>query len=192
MPIQCRSVKLGEVYGRLLVVSRAVDTPDGRPTFTCQCTCGIKKVIRAGALRSGNTKSCGCLHIEWSKKWAPSMVRDYRQKPAGVSALRAAFCATRQSAKRRQLDFSFTLEEFKTISSCSCHYCDSPPSNLSKTAGGVYTWNGVDRVDSKKGYVLENAVPCCKICNRAKGDMTLAEFERWIARVYKRYEARQN
>jgi hypothetical protein len=45
--------------------------------------------------------------------------------------------------------------------------------------------NGIDRIDSKLGYVEGNVVSCCKICNSAKGDLTLAEFENWINKMIK-------
>ena len=36
--------------------------------------------------------------------------------------------------------------------------------------------NGVDRVDSKGSYSIENSVPCCKTCNFMKGPMAKGEF----------------
>jgi hypothetical protein len=50
-------------------------------------------------------------------------------------------------------------------------YCHYPP------RGG---FNGIDRVDNSKGYILGNCVPCCSWCNRAKADGTLAKFMDWI------------
>ena len=48
----------------------------------------------------------------------------------------------------------------------------------------VLKCNGIDRVDSSKGYTLENSVPCCKYCNIAKHTMTSTEFYAWVRRVY--------
>ena len=44
--------------------------------------------------------------------------------------------------------------------------------------------NGIDRVDSSKGYVEDNVVSCCKYCNTAKNTMSRDEFFKWIKRVY--------
>jgi hypothetical protein len=50
-------------FGRLVVLKRA--KPDGKCTrYWCLCDCGKKKCIPARALRSGNTRSCGCLGRE--------------------------------------------------------------------------------------------------------------------------------
>lgn len=43
--------------------------------------------------------------------------------------------------------------------------------------------NGVDRVDSSRGYDKENIVPCCKICNRSKSDMSESDFIAWGLRL---------
>lgn len=48
-----------------------------------------------------------------------------------------------------------------------------------------YLYNGLDRVDSNKGYLKENVVPCCEICNKAKRDLSLCQFKKWINRLIK-------
>ena len=59
---------LGESYGRLSVLAFAGEyrTPKGycEPTFECMCSCGQTVIVRQANLRSGNTKSCGCLARE--------------------------------------------------------------------------------------------------------------------------------
>ena len=46
--------------------------------------------------------------------------------------------------------------------------------------------NGIDRINNSVGYTEKNSVPCCGTCNVAKGQMTLAEFKLWIARIHAR------
>ena len=48
----------------------------------------------------------------------------------------------------------------------------------------VLKCNGIDRIDSSKGYTVENSVACCKYCNTAKNTMSVDEFLKWIGRVY--------
>ena len=48
---------------------------------------------------------------------------------------------------------------------------------------GSYTYNGMDRVDNAKGYVLGNVVPCCHTCNFAKRGMATNEFVAWVTLV---------
>lgn len=43
-----------------------------------------------------------------------------------------------------------------------------------------YTYNGIDRVNNDIGYIKNNCIPCCKICNRAKNSMSYDDFLNWI------------
>ena len=56
--------EIGNVYGYLTVIERAENTKDGRAQWLCECQCGNKIVVFGKNLRSGNTKSCGCLKKE--------------------------------------------------------------------------------------------------------------------------------
>lgn len=54
----------GKTFGRLHVVSRH---GNGRPVkYRCQCSCGVEVFVAANNLRSGKTKSCGCLRSDVS------------------------------------------------------------------------------------------------------------------------------
>jgi len=44
-------------------------------------------------------------------------------------------------------------------------------------------YNGIDRVDPKRGYTSDNVVPCCRHCNWVKGASTLDEFYANIALI---------
>jgi hypothetical protein len=77
-----------------------------------------------------------------------------------------------------------------------CAYCGKKPSNiyrLSYVVGGKrqrYTapemeihYSGIDRVDSTKGYIHGNVVPCCGECNAMKSALPLAGFLALVARI---------
>lgn len=55
----------GREFGRLTVVERAGSLVGHRgrkkPAWLCRCDCGEELPVRGDDLRSGNTKSCGCL-----------------------------------------------------------------------------------------------------------------------------------
>jgi hypothetical protein len=54
-------------FGRLLVLSY-VGKNYPRTAWLCACDCGESKVVFANNLRSGKTKSCGCLRAEKTTK----------------------------------------------------------------------------------------------------------------------------
>jgi len=58
----------GQQFGRLVVVERAASYagPGGGVRWRCRCECGEERTVRSSNLRSGNTRSCGCLSVELS------------------------------------------------------------------------------------------------------------------------------
>ena len=65
----------GEIYGKLKVVSYAGKNKSGNSKWLCVCECNNQKVVIATKLRSGHTKSCGCLK---SSREGLSKTRIYR------------------------------------------------------------------------------------------------------------------
>lgn len=60
----------GDRFGQLLVVQEGTSVKDGkynRVTWQCLCDCGNTTTVRANTLKSGLTKSCGCIAIKNNK-----------------------------------------------------------------------------------------------------------------------------
>ena len=97
-------------------------------------------------------------------------------------------------AYERGLEFNLTDEEFDDLIFSNCHYCNSEPSSatylnsdrLNKT-NQEFKNNGIDRIDSSKGYTIDNCVPCCPICNRMKLNYSLDLFKSHISKIYNYY-----
>lgn len=53
-----------KTFGRLNVISRVENNKHNQIMWNCICECGNKRVIYGGDLKSGKTKSCGCLNKE--------------------------------------------------------------------------------------------------------------------------------
>ena len=47
-------------FGRLVVTAKA-DSPRGMTLWHARCDCGAERIYRGYAMKSGHTKSCGCL-----------------------------------------------------------------------------------------------------------------------------------
>ncbi len=54
---------LGQTFGRLTVISRLPNNGT-KPVWLCRCQCGAEKPVDGSGLRSGSTRSCGCLARE--------------------------------------------------------------------------------------------------------------------------------
>ena len=54
----------GNKYDRLTVVKIGPRASNGDIQWYCDCTCGNRTLVKGTQLRSGKTKSCGCLMRE--------------------------------------------------------------------------------------------------------------------------------
>lgn len=74
-------------------------TRHGDAYWRCQCRCGRTAYVIGTDLRSGNTQSCGCLHVYMP--WAKRLLAEYQ---AGLSEE-----TTREWWARRNTDSRFAL-----------------------------------------------------------------------------------
>ena len=58
MPVAANLI--GQRFGRLIARSPAAARKNGKIVWACDCDCGQTTQVPAGALRSGDTTSCGC------------------------------------------------------------------------------------------------------------------------------------
>jgi hypothetical protein len=176
----------GTVYGRLTVLQFAGMKLSGgkRPqrfaTWELQCECGNIVLKRAALLKNGSTKSCGCLQKENA-----SATGKNNALPLGTAAANELCDKYRSNAKKRKYECTLSDEEMIELFKLTCHYCGDSPSQTFYKEGnnGEFVYNGIDRIDNKIGYTLENCVSCCGRCNRAKQKDSLEEFEAWIQRI---------
>ena len=78
----------GEIYGKLVVLE--LDHVEKRRYWKCKCECGNITVVMEGNLKSGTTKSCGCLRKNYinHKKLNVKQVKT-RNNQGGVYYLQA-------------------------------------------------------------------------------------------------------
>lgn len=57
--------RVGDRYGRLLVVSHSGKDKRNKHLWLCKCDCGNEKIIVSDNLSSGKSNSCGCLKSEF-------------------------------------------------------------------------------------------------------------------------------
>lgn len=70
----------GKVYGRLTVIKESNErAKNGHIVWICECKCGKETKAPSGHLKSGHTRSCGCLHKERTVKH--STTHGLRQHP---------------------------------------------------------------------------------------------------------------
>jgi hypothetical protein len=172
---------LGEKFGRLTVTKYYNSEDQGKTIkWECICECGNTHITTRRLLVGGHVSSCGCLRLETTKKNQKKSL-----KPLFIASGNALFSVYQRAAKRRGYQFTLLKEEFLRITKQNCHYCGSVPISIMKRKdyNGSYVYNGIDRKNNKEGYTIENSVPCCIICNKAKGTKSYNEFMEWVERI---------
>ena len=81
------------------------------------------------------------------------------------------------SARVRGISFQLSFEEFVKFWRKSCYYCNFPIDGI-----------GLDRIDHKGAYSIENVLPCCVRCNRAKTIQTTEQFISMCIKIAERFK----
>lgn len=75
----------------------------------------------------------------------------------------ARYSKLKSHVKEENRELDLTEEEFIQITTKSCYYCNDNFRNPKEHG------RGLDRIDNSKGYILNNVLSCCKICNSTRG-----------------------
>lgn len=167
----------GKRFGRLAVIGFSRINKGGNACWLCKCDCGNEVVVIGDNLRYGQTKSCGCLKKE---------LNENRTLLEGEAARNIVIREYKANAKKRNHEQALTDEQIIELHKGNCHYCGAPPSNIrfQKYCNGSYIYSGIDRVNSEKGYTVDNVVPCCADCNYAKRALSSDDFLDLIKRIH--------
>ena len=179
----------GKTFGNITVVDYNSYHKKKGAMWNCRCVCG-KELVRSGhRLRTARVDySCGCISLYPPKR--PKLPQKPKMNPD--EPIRN-YVARRimEKVTHRDKEFSLTKEMVKEMMDKPCEYCGEFRSNVSqipwnrriKEPGRVYRFNGIDRLDSSKGYVVGNVVPSCKHCNWGKNTSSPTEYIAHCARV---------
>lgn len=109
--------------------------------------------------------------------------------PSKSAVINVAYNRCKQNAISRNFNFSLSKDEFIKLTQGNCHYCGTQPIEIqslkryNKTGIPIYM-NGIDRIDSSKGYSIDNCVSCCEICNRMKLNYNIDFFHQHVEKIY--------
>lgn len=166
--------RIGQRFGRLLVIGAAPSLKGGRTQWLCKCDCGNEKVVPSGALAGGSTQSCGCLGREQRIKRNTKHGQARRGRKTREYNL---WVAAKKRAREQGLLFTITLEDIIIPQVC-------PVFGLPLCVGTQEEHdNGpsLDRKNPKKGYIPNNVWVISYRANRVKNDATLEELEALVS-----------
>lgn len=177
-------LKEGETFGYWTVKEYNKDKYE----YFCQCICGNIKSVRKHSLISRKSKSCGCKQKE---KVGNNIIKN-----GYLSIRKKIFDNYKRAAKRRKYEFNISFDFFSKLITSNCYYCGSSPNMSCKYGRGKlatdyskFKYNGIDRLNNDIGYIQNNCVPCCKICNNSKATLSLKEWKAWIKKIYNKFNS---
>ena len=110
-------------------------------------------------------------------------MRQRRARKNGRSP-QALYTEAKSIARRVEKPWTVTFDEYVELRSKSCDYCGFP---LPRTG------TALDRLDYRRGYTLDNVVPCCTDCNLARNANFTYEEMKVLGRCIRRIKrARKN
>lgn len=155
----------GQRFGRLQVTAYG-GTRYEKPQWLCQCDCGQQKLVCGRSLKTGRTKSCGCL----SREVAATSKRTHGRSTSVEAKM---FYAAKKRAKKNGLVFNLQLEDVVVP-----EFCPLLGLRLQTNAKGhAHNSPSLDRFDSSKGYVKGNVWVISHRANTLKGDASINELQ---------------
>ena len=203
-PFRKPLVNVGDKFGLLNItfISRKVTKGDKIRTFCkCLCDCGREIETLYYSLKTNETTSCGCISAQKNAL--------FHRKEIGEASFNSYERRYKNCAKHKKIpiEYSLTREDFKNLVYNNCHYCNTGPQRFNpyfhkdgitlkffkgqKRSAVSQEWaekqtifvNGIDRIDSLKGYTIDNVLTCCSKCNYAKRGMSYNEFLEYLDKL---------
>jgi hypothetical protein len=143
----------------------------------CKCICGTEKKVRQTHLTNGRVKSCGCQQFQKGK---------HHPSWTGHEEMPGTFFKTiKHGAKTRKLEFKITKEKIWNFFLLQNRKCALTGIELKFNSGHNKTDGNasLDRIDSKKGYTLDNVQWVHKDINIMKMDMTNEQLFKYCKRI---------
>ena len=133
-------------------------------------------------------KASGLCGMHYERKRITGSLKPGKRGPrlsSGIAVAHMVIADYKRGAERRGLEFSLSDGYTEAMLRNNCFYCGVEPQKTRSSTDtyGVFKYNGIDRADSTKGYVMGNVVPCCQRCNMMKGNMNQQDFIGHIRKI---------
>ena len=128
-------------FGRLLVINREY-VGNRNPKWKCVCDCGKEHITTGSSLRSGDSKSCGCLRKELTTKHGMCGTITYTSWACMVARATGTY---KDPVNSKYYENISACEEWLVFENFYNDMGERPSTNFS-----------IDRIDPNLGYCKEN------------------------------------
>jgi hypothetical protein len=179
----------GQKFGSLVVLQEVGKNNRGQLIWKCLCDCGNECEVLSYVLRQKRRRSCGC--------------RDHRRRGAfnpkwsGFEEISGSYWhRLKQGAAQRNLDMEITIQDAWDkfiaqdrkcmLTGLPLVMCTSACENRSDL---TLQTASLDRIDSTKGYMVDNIQWTHKLINKLKMDLSNESFVDLCKQVAKHHES---
>ena len=138
---------VGKKFSRLTVVENPKRNASGKLEVLCRCDCGKEKIVATTLLRSGITKSCGCLKIDNGRS---KRIHGMRRHPAYIIWAKIIQRCTNPSVER------YPQYGGRGITVCDEWEDFSVFRDWANKNGYIEGKLDLDRIDNNSGYRPDN------------------------------------
>lgn len=156
---------IGQRFGRLTVVDGPIKTKSGT-CYECMCDCGVKRIVRKSSLKSGVTKSCGCLNRDLARRLLTTHGLSYTR----LHSIWGNMIQRCENVKRD----SYQDYGAKGITVCPEWRNDFQAFYEWAVTHGYDDGLTIDRIDSSAGYNPQN----CRFITRSENTKRMLEERR--------------
>ena len=137
----------------------------GQTIKICTTCC---KEYNISEFKGINSETKTCKNCREQNKKQDKLRDKEKRNLLGRTSINQSFRSYMKEANRRNLEFQLSKDIFCNIIKENCHYCNE--------INNEKNFNGIDRLDSNKGYMVDNCVSCCSLCNYLKNKTSFDVF----------------
>lgn len=126
-----------------------------------------------------------CKHEQYRKRLIQN-----RQKSDVHDVLRQRFYGARDRSRRKNMEFDITLDYLIYLWNKQQGKCALSGIKMTTVLydGRIPTNVSLDRIDTKKGYTMDNVQLVCMACNQMKNDLSMDELYSFCKNIVSVYE----
>jgi hypothetical protein len=159
---------IGQKFNKLTAIEE-IRSYKQRTKCKCKCDCGSITIVDYSKLKTGYTKSCGCID----------------RRPSGEVIFNGLIYDYKSNAEKKNIEYILTRETAIKLFQSNCFYCNLPPSRERSVVYETIKYSGIDRLDNNIGYTNNNCVSCCMECNYFKNVCGFKNFILLIRKIHK-------